>query len=57
MVLGYNATYLGNILNHIDSERVVLKLKSPISAGLILPGEQRENEEITMLLMPMRTSS
>ena len=27
MVLGYNATYLGNILNHIDSERVVLKLK------------------------------
>ena len=57
MVLGYNATYLGNILNHIDSERVVLKLKSPISAGLILPDEQRENEEITMLLMPMRTSS
>jgi DNA polymerase-3 subunit beta len=57
MILGYNATYLGNMLSHLDSEKVVLKLKTPISAGLILPDEQAEDEEITMLLMPMRTSS
>ncbi len=57
MILGYNASYLGNMLTHIGSDRVILKLKTPISAGLILPVEQAENEEITMLLMPMRTSS
>jgi DNA polymerase-3 subunit beta len=57
MILGYNASYLGNMLTHIDSDRVILKLNTPISAGLILPVEQAENEEITMLLMPMRTSS
>jgi len=45
------------MLTHIDSDRVILKLNTPISAGLILPVEQAENEEITMLLMPMRTSS
>lgn len=57
MVLGYNASYLRDMLSHLDTEKVVLKLKTPISAGLILPEKQAENEEITMLLMPMRTSS
>lgn len=57
MVLGYNAAYLGNMLAHLETERIVMKLKTPISAGLILPEKQSENEEVTMLLMPMRTSS
>lgn len=56
LVVGYNAMYLSDILSHLDTETVVLKLKTPISAGLILPDEQAENEEITMLLMPMRLS-
>lgn len=56
IVIGYNANYLGDMLSHIDTENVLIKLKTPISAGLILPEEQIENEELTMLLMPMRTS-
>lgn len=56
LVVGYNAGYLSDILSHLDTEKVVMKLKTPISAGLILPQEQAENEEITMLLMPMRMS-
>ena len=55
MVIGYNAGYLSDLLSHLDTDSVIMKLKTPVSAGLILPETQVENEEITMLLMPMRT--
>jgi DNA polymerase-3 subunit beta len=54
MIIGYNAEYLKEILRSIDTERVVLKLKSAISACLILPEQQQENEDFLMLLMPIR---
>lgn len=57
MVIGYNAAYLSDLLSHLDTDTVIMKLKTPVSAGLILPDTQAENEDITMLLMPMRTSS
>ena len=57
MLIGYNAGYLSDLLSHLDTESVIMKLKTPVSAGLILPETQAENEDITMLLMPMRTSS
>ena len=56
LLIGYNAAYLGDLLSHLDTDSVIMKLKTPISAGLIIPETQVENEEITMLLMPMRTS-
>ena len=54
MVVGYNAEYFKEILKNIDTEKVLLKLKSSINACLILPEQQIENEEFTMLLMPIR---
>ncbi len=54
LTLGYNAAYVMDILRHLDTAEVIFHLKSPISAGLIYPSEQVENEEITMLLMPIR---
>jgi len=56
LTIGYNASYLMDILRHLDTEEVLLKLKSPISAGLIYPTEQQPDEDITMLLMPIRLS-
>jgi len=53
--VGFNANYLVDILTHIDTEKVVLRLNSPISATLVGPDKHEENEEATMLLMPMRT--
>ena len=55
LTVGFNANYLVDILTHIDTEKVVLRLNSPISATLVGPDKQEENEETTMLLMPMRT--
>ena len=40
---------------HADGDRfdVLLKLADPARAGLILPAENEENEDVLMLLMPM----
>ena len=57
LVLGFNANYLVDILSHISTDKVVMRLNTPISATLVEPDKQGENEENTMLLMPMRTGS
>lgn len=54
LVIGYNAVYLKDVLAHLNSETVIVKLKTPISAALFYPGEQGNNSELTMLLMPIR---
>ena len=57
LTLGFNANYLVDILSHISTDKVVIRLNTPISATLVEPDKQGENEENTMLLMPMRTGS
>jgi len=54
LVIGYNASYLRDILSHIENEKVIIKLKTPISAALFYPGDQDKNSDLTMLLMPIR---
>ncbi len=54
LTLGYNASYVMDILRHLDTEEAIVKLKSPISASLIYPTDQQPDEDITMLLMPIR---
>lgn len=52
--IGYNASYLLDILRHLETDEVVFNIKDQISAGIIYPSEQKEKEEILMLLMPIR---
>jgi len=56
MVIGYNAEYLREILKNVETEKVIVKLNSPVSACVLLPEEQVEEEVLTMLLMPIRLS-
>ncbi len=51
--IGFKATYLIEILSNIASEEIVLELADPSRAGVIVPTENDENEEVLMLLMPM----
>jgi DNA polymerase-3 subunit beta len=53
MSIGFKAPFLIEILNSIDSDEVVLELADPARAGLILPTESPENEDLLLLLMPM----
>jgi DNA polymerase-3 subunit beta len=53
MSIGFKSTFLLDILNNITSADVVIELADPSRAGVILPAEQEENEDLLMLLMPM----
>jgi len=52
--IGFNAGYLLEILRHISSDKVVVELSNPLSAGLFKPAEQKPDCEDTFLLMPIR---
>ncbi|MCH7819182.1 MAG: DNA polymerase III subunit beta [Candidatus Marinimicrobia bacterium] len=52
--IGFNSEYLKDILRQIDTDDLIMTLKAPISAGLVYPAEQAENEVYTILLMPIR---
>ncbi|MDR1762494.1 MAG: DNA polymerase III subunit beta [Dysgonamonadaceae bacterium] len=51
--IGFKGTYLIEILNNIPSSEVIIELADPSRAGLMLPSENEENEDLLMLLMPM----
>ena len=53
MSIGFKGNYLIEILNNLPSTEVVLELADPSRAGIILPSENEENEDLLMLLMPM----
>lgn len=52
--IGFSCQFLLEICNILDSENVVLELADPSRPGLVRPAQERENEELIMLLMPMR---
>lgn len=57
MEIGFNAAYLVDVLNHIDSEESEVFLSNPTRAIIIQPAGQRDGENIIMLVMPVRLSS
>lgn len=53
MSIGFKATFLIDILNNLSSQEVVIELADPSRAGVLVPAEQEETEDLLMLLMPM----
>lgn len=53
MNIGFKSTFLIDILNNIPASEVSLELSDPSRAGLIIPTENEDNEDLLMLLMPM----
>lgn len=53
LTIGFKASFLIEILNNIQASQVEVELADATRAGLILPTENRENEDLLMLLMPM----
>lgn len=51
--IGFTGSFLLDILNNMGSESVTIKLADPSRAGVIVPTEQEEGEDLLMLLMPM----
>lgn len=53
MEIGFNARFLIEMLNNLDSESVDLNLSAPNRAGLINPTKKDQNEDVLMLVMPV----
>ena len=51
--IGFNAKFLIEMLSNLTSEKISFKLSEPNKAGLIVPGEISDEEDITMLVMPV----
>ena len=54
LLIGYNASYLRDIITHLSDENIIAKFKTPISATLFYPETSEKNIDLTMLLMPIR---
>jgi DNA polymerase-3 subunit beta len=52
--IGFNSTYLVDILAHLEAEQVVFKFSSPTRAGIVSPGGDKTDEDVLMLVMPVR---
>lgn len=56
--IGFNSAYVNDILNHMSSEEeITFKLHSPTKAVIIEPVVKKENQELLMLLMPVRLNT
>lgn len=53
MNIGFKGSSLSEILNNLEGDDVVIELADPSRAGIIVPAEQPENEDVLMLIMPM----
>ncbi len=51
--IGFNARFIIEMLSNIESKEVELQLSAPNKAGLIIPKDKDDNEDILMLVMPV----
>lgn len=51
--IGFKGSSLMEILSNLTSDNIIIQLADPSRAGIIVPAEQPENENILMLIMPM----
>ncbi len=57
MEIGFNAKLISELLSNLSAKFVDIKLSEPNKAGLIIPSDQDESEDILLLVMPVMLNS
>lgn len=57
MEIGFNAKFLIEMINNINSSTITFELSAPNRASIVLPIEKDDDEEILMLVMPVMLNS
>lgn len=57
MEIGFNTSYINDVLSHVNNDDIIFKLHSPTKACIIEPLEKEEDEELMLLLMPVRLNN
>ena len=52
--IGYNGLYVLDLIRNIDTDEVSFLLKDSVSAAIVTPISQKANEDLMMLIMPIR---
>jgi DNA polymerase-3 subunit beta len=52
--IGFNSVYLTDILTHLDGEEVQMHFSTPTRAGIVTPAGTGDQENVIMLVMPVR---
>lgn len=53
MEIGFNAKFLMEMLNNLDSDEITFELSTPNRAGLLMPIVNEDSENVLMLVMPV----
>jgi DNA polymerase-3 subunit beta len=57
MSIGFNGKFLIDMLGVIDTYEVKMEMSTPTRAGIVLPAEPKEKEDLLMLVMPVMMGS
>jgi DNA polymerase-3 subunit beta len=57
VTIGFNAKFLVEMLGVLESDDIKMELSTPTRAGILLPAEETDGEEILMLVMPVMLSN
>jgi DNA polymerase-3 subunit beta len=57
LTIGFNAKFLIEMLNVLESDEIKIELSGPTRAGILLPSEKAAGEDILMLVMPVMLSN
>jgi DNA polymerase-3 subunit beta len=57
MSIGFNGKFLIDMLGVIDTDEVKMEMSTPTRAGIVLPAEPKEKEDLLMLVMPVMMGS
>ena len=52
--IAFNGKYLLEAIQHFDGDELLFDFSTPLKASIIRPSEQKENEDLMMLVMPVR---
>ena len=55
--IGFNSRFLNEMLQNIDSDNVIFELSAPNRAGILIPDNSEDGEDILMLVMPVMLNS
>lgn len=52
--IAFNGKYLLEAIQHFEADELLFDFSTPLKASIIRPSEQKENEDLMMLVMPVR---
>ena len=53
IIIGFNGRFLIEMLSVLNADEIQFELSTPNRAGIMLPAEPQENEDLLMLVMPV----